>query len=226
MPPSRPLPTRIAGLAVPQDGVSEVTWAWAQRALPAYLLAHSVRSFCWGAELARRAGWSFDRRILWTAALFHDVGLTRIPWNTMCFEIEGAEIARAFLERHGMPAAEADRAAIAIILHMQPGVTPADGVEAALLDQATGIDVRGEGYEDIAGVRDGVVAAFPRGPFDRHFLRAIEREVAIRRDCQSSRLLHGAGLAGWMARSPWAPAAGRRASPSAPAAARRVRPRP
>jgi hypothetical protein len=49
-----------------------------------------------------------------------------------------------------------------------------------------------------------VVGAFPRGSFDRHFLHAIEREVAIRRDCQSNRLLDGTGLASWMARSPWA----------------------
>jgi hypothetical protein len=203
-PAAPPLPDRIAGLAVPQDDVSEATWTWANRALPEYLLAHSVRSYCWGATIAAAEGWSFDRRILWTAALFHDLGLTRLARNTMCFEVEGAEIARQFLERHGLPAADADRAAIAIILHMQPAVTLADGVECVLLDRATGIDVRGDGYEAVARIQAGVVRAFPRGSFDRHFLRAIEREVAIRGDCQSTRLLDGAGLAGWMRRSPWA----------------------
>jgi hypothetical protein len=180
------------------------TWRWAQRSLPRYLLAHSVRSYCWGATIATEEGWSFDRRILWTASLMHDLGLTRIPLNTMCFEVEGAEIARRFLERQGLPAADADRAAIAIILHMQATVTLDDGVESVLLDRATGIDVRGAGYETIAGVQAGVVRAFPRGPFDRLFLRAIEREVAVRRNCQSARLLQRTGLAGWMARSPWA----------------------
>ena len=121
----------------------------------------------------------------------------------MCFEIEGAEIARRFLERQGMPADEADRAAIAIILHMQPAVTLADGVESVLLDRATGVDVGGNGYETVTAVRDEVVRAFPRGAFDRRFLAAIEREVGVRRDCQSARLL-GRGLAERMARSPWA----------------------
>ena len=203
MPAAPPIPTHIADLSVPQDDVSTATWRWAQRALPTYLLAHSVRSYCWGATIATAEGWTFDRRILWTAALMHDLGLTRIPRNTMCFEVEGAEVARRFLERAGLPPADADRAAIAIILHMQPSVGLDDGVESVLLDRATGIDVRGDGYETIAAVRDEVVRAFPRGPFDRHFLRAIEREVARRGDCQSARLLNRTGLADWMARSPW-----------------------
>jgi hypothetical protein len=204
MPQVPPLPTRIASIAVPQDEVSLATWRWSQRSLPRYLLAHSVRSYCWGATIATEEGWSFNRRVLWTASLMHDLGLTRIPLNTMCFEVEGAEIARRFLQRHGLPAADADRVAIGIILHMQASVTLDDGVESVLLDRATGTDVRGAGYETIAQVQADVVRAFPRGPFDRLFLRAIEREVAVRPSCQSARLLHRTGLADWMARSPWA----------------------
>ena len=201
---ARPLPASIAGLPVAQDDVARAAWAWAGRHLPDYLFAHSVRSYCWGVAIAGREGWSFDRSILWTAALLHDVGLTRLPQNTMCFEIEGAEIARRFALRHGMPAADAERVAISIILHMRSGVTLDDGVEAVLLDRATGLDVRGDGYELAADVRPGVVAAFPRGAFDGHFLDAIRREASARPSCQSARLLNEVGLADWMARSPWA----------------------
>src|SRR5262249_18338490 len=119
-------------------------------------------------------------------------------------EVEGAERARRYLERHGMPAEAADRAAIAIILHMQPGVTLADGVEAVLLDRATGLDVRGDGYALVDRIRDSVVDAFPRGGFDRRFGAAVRREAAIRPACQSARLLHQTDLVGWMRRSPWA----------------------
>lgn len=198
------IPRHIAGIAVPRDDVSAATWQWVHRALPDYLLSHSVRSYCWGAAIAGREGWSFDRQILWTASLMHDVGLTRIPANTMCFEVEGAEIARRFLERQGLPAAEADRVAIAIILHMQPSVTLDDGVEAVLLDRATGLDVRGVGYELVDTVRPRVMRDFPRRAFDRRFVAAIAHEAASRPTCQSARLLHRTGLAGWMARSPWA----------------------
>lgn len=199
------LPRQIAGIDVPQDAVSLATWQWAYRALPDYLLTHSVRAYCWGAAIAAGEGWRFDRRILWTASLMHDFGLTRVPNNTMCFEVEGAEIARAFLVRNGLPEADAERAAIAIILHMQPSVTLDDGVESVLLDRSTSLDVRGEGFELVdAPVRAGVMRAFPRRSFDRYFLGAIRREVAIRQDCQSARLLNRTKLADWMARSTWA----------------------
>ncbi len=171
--------------------------------LPRYLLAHSIRSYCWGATIASRQGWRFDPRILWTASLFHDLGLARLASNTMCFEVEGAEIARRFLERHGMPADDADRAAIAIILHMQPNVTLADGVEAVLLDQATAIDVRGVELDAIEPVRGAVVRAYPRGAFDRRFFSALQGEAARRPDCQSARFVKRAIATDWPARTPW-----------------------
>jgi hypothetical protein len=129
----------------------------------------------------------------------------------MCFEVEGAEIARRLLEGWGMPSAAADRVAIAIILHMQPSVTLDDGVESVLLDRATAIDVRGDGYEQIEAVAPGVVSQFPRGAFDRLFLAAVSREAATRPSCQSARLVHDNDLAAWMVRSPWS--ASRNGSP-------------
>jgi hypothetical protein len=203
---SSTLPTRIGAISVPQDDVSRTTWRWANATLPRYLLDHSIRSYCWGAAIADREGWSFDPRILWTAALFHDLGLARLARNTMCFEVEGAEIARRFLERHGMTASDADRAAIAIILHMQPNVTLADGVESVLLDRATGVDVRGVDIGVIDGVRDAVVQAYPRRAFDRLFLRAMTREARNRRDCQSAGFVRRAADTGWPHRTPWAEA--------------------
>jgi hypothetical protein len=200
----KPLPEQIGGIVVPQDEVSQATWTSAQRGLPDYLFAHSVRAYCWGAAIGQGEGLAFDRQILWVASLLHDLGLTRIPRNTMCFEVEGAEIARRFLERAGMSADRADRAAIAIILHMQPGVTPADGAEAVLLDRSTGLDVRGEGFALVDRVRTGVMRDYPRAAFDRLFLAAIAREARVRPDCRSARLLAGTGLADALAASPWA----------------------
>jgi cyanamide hydratase family protein with HD domain len=200
---TRALPDRIAGITVPQDDISAASWRWAQRSLPRYLFNHSVRAYFWGAAIAGREGWAFDRQVLWIGSLMHDVGLTRIPRNTMCFEIEGAEISRRFLERAGMPESLVDRVAVAIILHMRPSVSLDDGVESVLLDRATGIDVRGVEVDLIEGVRDDVMRDFPRNTFDRHFVAAIRREVATRPGCQSARLLNETRLVDWMERSPW-----------------------
>ncbi len=199
----RAIPHKIAGISVPQDNVSIATWNWAHRNLPAYVLTHSVRTYCWGATIAAGENWAFDPQILWTASLLHDNGLRRIPENSTCFEVHGAEVARRLLVRQGLPPACADRVATAIILHMQPSVTLEDGVESVLLDRATGLDVRGDGYSLVDVVRPAVVRDFPRGAFNRWFLRAITREAAARPTCQSARLLNVARLAEWMARSPW-----------------------
>ena len=198
------LPTTIGPIAVPQDDVSAASWSWATQTLPEYLLQHSVRAYAWGAAIAAGEGWTFDPGVLWSAALFHDVGLTSVARNTRCFEYEGAERARRFVRRRGMSDLDADRVAAAIILHMAPGVTLADGVESVLLDRSTGLDVRGVDYGLVDDVRDAVMAVAPRGNFDRRFVSAIEREVARRSDCQSLRLLRGSDLVGSMARSPWA----------------------
>lgn len=198
------IPRRIAGLEVPQDPISLATWAWAQRRLPAYLLAHSVRAYAWGTALGRNENLAFEPRILWTAALIHDVGLTRVPRNTRCFEFQGGEVARRFLAGEGMPEAEAVRVGRAIELHMAQNVTLADGVESVLLDRATAIDVRGAEFDRIASVRDDVIHDFPRGSFDRHFIAAIRREVEVRPGCQSERLLRLAGRTDWRTPTPWA----------------------
>jgi hypothetical protein len=197
-------PKHVAGIGVPQDRVSVATWRWAQSALPRYLVAHSVRSYCWGAEIADQEGWTFDRQILWTAALFHDLGLARLRTNTMCFEVESAEFARRSLVRLGMTASGAERAAIAIILHMQPNVTLGDGVESLLLDRATALDVRGVDVRSVARIRARVTGEFPRGSFDRLFMRAISREATARPTCQSAAFVKRANDAGWPRRTPWA----------------------
>jgi HD superfamily phosphodiesterase len=198
------IPRRIAGLEVPQDPISVATWAWAQRRLPAYLLAHSVRAYAWGATLGRDEDLAFEPRILWTAALIHDVGLTRIPRNTRCFEFQGGEVARRFLVGEEMPEAEAGRVGRAIELHMAQNVTLADGAESLLLDRATAIDVRGAEFDRIDGVRDDVIREFPRRRFDRHFIAAIRREVRDRPGCQSERLLGMADRTEWKTPTPWA----------------------
>lgn len=204
----------IGGIPVPDDPVSRATWAWAQRRLPRYLLAHSVRSYCWGVTLAWNEGLAFDACILWTASLIHDVGLTRIGRNHVCFEFEGGRIARRLLVGEGMAPGDADRAARAVELHMAPGVTLDDGVESVLLDRATGIDVRGTEFGAVDRVRDAVVGELPRGDFDRRFLAAIRREIAARPGCQSERLLPRLEVDGQIAVSRWRESTG--AAPGRP----------
>jgi HD superfamily phosphodiesterase len=189
MPAPTELPREVAGIELPRDAISRATWHRAERRLPRYLFAHSVRAYLWAAALGRDERVPFEPRILWPAALLHDIGLTGIPRNTRCFEYQGAEVARRFLRARGMAAADVARVGRAIELHMAASVTMADGAESVLLDRATAIDVRGAEIARVAGVRDAVTRWLPRGSFDRLFLAGIRREVAARPGCQSEHLL-------------------------------------
>jgi hypothetical protein len=195
------LPQDIGPAAVPQDAVSKAIWVWAHGRLPRYVLAHSIRVYAWAMTLGRDEELSVDAPVLWAASLMHDVGLARIPRNTRCFEFQGAEVARRFLIGAGMRKPDAERVGRAIELHMAPVVTLADGVESVLLDRATGIDVRGGEIELIAALRHAVMRAYPRGDFDRLFLAALDREIAIRPGCQSERIRKRLVAVG--ERNPW-----------------------
>jgi HD domain len=201
-------PATIGSVLVPRNELTDETWRWAHRSLPLYLLAHSIRTYCWGTAIASGEDIDFDPTTLWVASLMHDVGLGRLARNRQCFEVEGAEIARRFVVRHGGSTTMAATVANAIVLHMRPGVTMDDGAEALLLDRATGLDVRGDGFRASDPVRADVMRDYPRGAFDRRFVRAIRRETERRSGCQSSRLLHETDLVAWMERSPWRAVAG------------------
>jgi UTP:GlnB (protein PII) uridylyltransferase len=60
----------------------------------------------------------YDAELLFVGAMFHDVGLLeghRSPYER--FEIDGANAARAFLERHGLPEDRVMTAWESIALH-------------------------------------------------------------------------------------------------------------
>jgi hypothetical protein len=68
-----------------------------------------------------------DARVLWTAALIHDVGLTRVGRTRVCFEFQGGRIARRLLVGEGMAEGDADRAARAIELHIARRASTCEG---------------------------------------------------------------------------------------------------
>ena len=210
MKPVPALPRRIAGIAVPQDDVSAETWRWAHRSLPDYLLTHSVRSYAWGATIAAGEGWSFDRRVLWTASLTHDVGPHPDPAERDVLRGRGRR------DRPAVPRAARDagdrgrsgrrrrRAPHAAVGHARRR----RGIGAARPGDVARRPWRGLRARRRRPLGRDATPSHERD-FDRRFLAAISREAALRPTCQSARLLHRTGLADWMARSSWAANAGR-----------------
>nr|WP_314567537.1 HD domain-containing protein [uncultured Pseudomonas sp.] len=139
------------------------------------LFCHSTRVYCWGALTGERKQLTFDPELLYTAAMFHDVGLTSRYHNSQLrFEVDGANAARDFLRGHGIGVTDIDKVWNAIALHTTPGIPEHMQPEIALLQAGAGMDVAGRGFDEFTDEqRDAVISAYPR---DAHFAHKMIEE--------------------------------------------------
>ena len=114
----------------------------AEDLLTPVLRNHSHRAYAWAAAIAARHGISFDRELLYLAAMFHDTGLPS-PVPHVDFTVRSAALAREFADRHGVPADGRELVANAIAMHHSPGVGLESGPEAYLLSAGAAVDVFG-----------------------------------------------------------------------------------
>ena len=138
------------------------------------LINHSIRVYLFAVEQGRQQNLRFDAELLYIAAAFHDLGLTKkFSSQNERFEVDGANAARQFLTTHNVPTEHVDTVWQAIALHTTPGVTQHMRPEVALLYTGVGLDVLGRGFDKFpAEVRDEIVAKYPRKRFREDFIQA------------------------------------------------------
>jgi hypothetical protein len=144
------------------------------------LFNHSVRVYLFAAELGRQQELRFDAELLYVAAAFHDLGLTKkFSSPNERFEVDGANAARQFLTAHNVPEQQVRTIWAAIALHTTPGVTQHMRPEVALLYSGVGLDVLGKGFDQFPlEVREEIVARYPRKNFKEDFIQAYFRGFA------------------------------------------------
>ena len=137
------------------------------------LFNHSVRVYLFAAEQGRQRKLRFDTELLYIAAAFHDLGLTKkFSSDNERFEVDGANAARQFLSAHAVPEEQVRTVWEAIALHTTPGVTHHMQPEVALLYTGVGLDVLGRGIDQFpTEVREQIVARYPRQHFREDFIR-------------------------------------------------------
>jgi HD domain len=169
-----------ASLAPPDSALARDAEIAAQDLLTPALRNHSSRSYTWGAAIAALHGITFDRELLYLAAMFHDTGIPS-PVPDVDFTIRSAAVAREFTDRHHLPADDRELVANAIAMHITPGVDLKSGAEAYLLSAGASVDVFGLRSNEIPDpVRHGVIQEYPRLGFKREFaglLRAEAKQV-------------------------------------------------
>jgi hypothetical protein len=155
----------IAGIGIPDSRLAREATVLVRDTETDLLFHHSRRVFLFGALTGASKGLAYDPELLYIGAMFHDMGLMK-PYSSQSerFEVDGANAARDFLRRHGIPGASIDLVWDAIALHTTPGVPKHKKAEVALVTAGVEMDVLGLGFPNVSDAdRAKVVTAHPRG---------------------------------------------------------------
>jgi hypothetical protein len=175
----RRVETSIAGIAIPDSALAREATDFVREESTRLLFHHSRRVFLWGSLQAERLSLDYDPEMLYVGAMFHDVGLLdghRSEHER--FEIDGANAARAFLERHGLPEEQVITVWESIALHTTRQVPNYMRPEVRLVALGVHYDTLGWDFDTLtAKQRDAVLAAHPRTKFKTGMIEALAAGV-------------------------------------------------
>ncbi|HLJ46160.1 MAG TPA: HD domain-containing protein [Bryobacteraceae bacterium] len=164
------MPSEVARVRVIQSKYTRTAFEALLDCSPKYLVNHAMRTFFFGALIARQNQVTFDGEIFFLACALHDLGLTQKHAGPLPFEIQGAQAARKLLESDGFPTEKSQTVWDGIAMHPYPisGFKPP---EISLVGAGAATDVVGGRVSSLPAddVRD-VLRAFPRAGFKRRFV--------------------------------------------------------
>lgn len=168
-----------AGVRVPDSKLARETTELVRDAASDLIYDHSRRVYFFGALQGRNRDLSFDPELLYTAAMFHDLGLGEpFHGSGRRFEVDSADEARRFLRARQVPEDSIRRVWTAIALHTTPGIPEFMEPEVALVTAGVEYDVLGIGYHDLTEAdRAAVVALHPRPDFKQRILEAFTEGI-------------------------------------------------
>jgi len=171
--------TRIAGIPIPDSTIARETTEFVQDVSTQLLFHHSRRVFLWGSLQGEAFGLDYDPELLYVGAMFHDIGLVEGHRSRHeRFEIDGANAARAFLERHGVPEAQVMTVWESIALHTTPEVPRYKQPEVRLVTMGVEYDVLGLRYDELSSeAREAVLGAHPRIDFKAGIIDAFSAGI-------------------------------------------------
>src|SRR3954463_2203091 len=156
--------TTVAGIPIPDSALAREVTELVREIAPPLLFDHSRRVFLWASLQGEKHGLDYDPELLYVGAMFHDVGLVEGHRSEHeRFEIDGANAARVFLERHGLPEDRIMTVWEAIALHTTREIPRYKQPEVRLVNLGAAYDVVGQGFEETPpDQREAVLAAHPR----------------------------------------------------------------
>ncbi|WP_120296261.1 phosphohydrolase [Paraburkholderia sp. BL23I1N1] len=176
-------PDIVAGVPIPRSPIAVAAADAVHACLPDVLAGHAARVFLFASLTLERERLVCDPDTLYVAAMFASVGLSSVYVHSQLrYEVDSANAARTFLQRHGAPAAEQSDVWHAIALHMTPGIPAHGSLLARVLSEAVRTDLLAENLNAYTRAqRDDILQAYPRDSgFKERIIEAIGRGIVHR----------------------------------------------
>ena len=164
----------LAGITVPDTPVIALAVERARSGSEPYLFNHAVRSWLFAARIAQLRSVAHDGEVIAVGSLLHDLTLTKDFKGPRRFEVEAADIARAFVRVHGFDDRRAQLVWDIVALNSTPSIASFKEAEVALCTAGIGLDYAGFQYDrfpsdEMARILD----AFPRLDMKRRFTDSV-----------------------------------------------------
>lgn len=163
---------RVAGIDIPDSAIARQATELLLEHGTEFIYNHSLRVFLFASLNGARRALPYDAELLYVSSIFHDLGL--VPHYSSPdkrFEVDGANAAREFLRGHGLPKEALQLVWDTIALHTTIGIAEYKEPEVALMYSGVGLDVMGEGYENLSAThRDEITGLFPRNDFKKKII--------------------------------------------------------
>jgi hypothetical protein len=162
----------IAGITIPDSKIADQATELLLEHGTEFIYNHSLRVFLFSSLNGNRNNLKYDAELLYVSSVFHDLGLTKhYSSPDRRFEVDGANAARDFLQSHGLPKESLQLVWDTIALHTTIGIAEYKEPEVALMYSGVGLDVMGEGYENLSVEnREEILSHFPRNDFKKNII--------------------------------------------------------
>lgn len=147
-----------------------LAYDFARTRMPPVLFNHVTRSWIFAAKIGARRAEPFDAEIVAVTTLLHDLGFTPHGEGPNRFEVNGANVARAFVRELGFDDRRAQLVWDGIALHVTHSISLFKETEVALSSRGIGVDFGTADYATLDPAEiAAVVAAVPRLDMKREF---------------------------------------------------------
>ena len=172
------MPVTIGGVSAPDSELTRKATSLIERVHSKALLNHVHRTWWFAEFIGKRRGLTYDRELVYLAAMLHDLSLTDEFAADQRFEVDSADAADRFLLENGYPKSKTELVWDAIALHTISGIADRKQPEVALIHFGANADILGLRLDEITpSLVDDVLTLYPRVGIKAAFTEALAEVI-------------------------------------------------